>query len=80
MFPASQVAKAQHGCIDYLALMIYVELQTSDSSSQSSKANLVQKESKLIEEVMDQPGMFFTSIVSALTALSNWIWYFCICF
>lgn len=52
---SDEVAKAQHGCIDCLALMICAELQISDSSSQSSKANLVQKELKLIEEVMDQP-------------------------
>jgi hypothetical protein len=80
MFPASQVTKAQHGCIDCLALMICAELQISDSSSQSSKANMVQNESKFIEEVMDRPGMFFTSTVLALIALSNCIWYFCTCF
>jgi hypothetical protein len=52
---SDEVTKAQHGCIDCLALMICAELQISDSSSQSSKANMVQNESKFIEEVMDRP-------------------------
>lgn len=51
---SDEVAKAQHGCIDCLALMICAELQISESSSQLSKVNMVQKKSKLIEEVMDQ--------------------------
>ncbi|KAH9296478.1 hypothetical protein KI387_040066, partial [Taxus chinensis] len=55
---SDEVLKAQHGCIDCLALMICSEFGISDTnlpSSQSSNPDTPQKKSRLIEEVIDQP-------------------------
>lgn len=71
---SDEVAKAQHGCIDCLALMICAELQISDSSSQLSKVNMVQNKSKLIEEVADQsehPSLQDTVISSIVRNLTS---------
>ncbi|GLJ22075.1 hypothetical protein SUGI_0413790 [Cryptomeria japonica] len=54
---SDEVSKAQHGCIDCLALMICSEFGISDSnvaSSQSNKPDMLPMKSRLIEEVRDQ--------------------------